>query len=410
MTRWMAMLAVAACGVLGSFGVASADDGAVGSWNLSVGEPPHTYPSWIKVEKKGGKLEGTFLGGAGSPGGCGEVKVDGDTMTFNAHGWKWEGEIDGDKLKGTATNDKGEKRPFEGRRSVAKPDLTGRWIMRAPDDELFETKVALEIEEFAGEYEGMLEGLDREVSDLMLDEDEFSFYIEPGFSSGESGRSVQVKVQGHRMVGDVINMDGTEAKITLEKEMEWGQPIKLFNGKNLDGWKPLGNKDNYHWTVKDGVMVNEGGGGAANIVSERKFKDFKAVVEFKVPEGGNSGVYLRGRYEIQVQDDHGKDPGNGSCGAIYGRNAPKVNACKKAGEWQTYEIEIIGRYVTVKHNGRTIHDHVFLEGITGGAIDSHEDKPGPIYLQGDHGAIAYRTIEITPVKGDPGEKGARSGS
>lgn len=398
MNRWMAILAVAAIVTLGPMSVAGGDQGPVGSWNLTVGDPPHTHPSWIKIEKKDDKLVGNFLGGWGSPGDCGEVKADGKRIKFNAHGRSWEAEIDGDKLSGVAVNDQGEKLKFTGRRSVAKPSLAGRWILRAPDDDLFETKVALIIDEHDGEYEGELEGLDREVSDLTLNGKDFNFYIEPGFSSGESGRSVQAEVQGNKMVGVVINMDGSEAKLTAEKEITWGEPIKLFNGKSLDGWKPLGDPDNFHWKVKDGVMVNEGGGGAANIVSEKKFKDFKAVIEYKVPEGGNSGVYLRGRYEIQVADSFGHDPSNGSNGALYGRAAPKVNASKKPGEWQTFEIELVGQTLTVKHNGRTIHDGIFVEGITGGAIDSNEDEPGPIYLQGDHGPVAYRKIDIIPAK------------
>jgi hypothetical protein len=199
--------------------------------------------------------------------------------------------------------------------------------------------------------------------------------------------------------GTVTGMDGVDRKFTAERKVTWAEPIAVFNGKNLDGWKPLGDPAKSGWKAIDGVMVNTKG-GSANIVTTSKFRDFKLHVEFKVPEGGNSGVYLRGRHEIQVADSAGKKPDWHGCGSIYSRIAPSENACKPASEWQTFDVTLLGNYVTVVHNGKTIIDNQEIEGITGGAIDSDEMAPGPIYLQGDHGEIAYRKIILTPAADD----------
>jgi len=199
--------------------------------------------------------------------------------------------------------------------------------------------------------------------------------------------------------GTITPAEGKAAKFSAKRDRQWGEPIKLFNGKNLDGWKtidPPGEKADNKWTVVDGVLTNTGGG--KNIVSEKTFKDLKLHVEFRVPPKGNSGVYLRGRYEVQVQDSAGKEPSASSCGAVYSRIVPSTNAAKAAGEWQTYDITLVGQYLTVVHNGKTVVDNQELEGITGGALDSNEHTAGPIYFQGDHSKIEYRNITVTPAK------------
>ena len=134
----------------------------------------------------------------------------------------------------------------------------------------------------------------------------------------------------------------------------------------------------------------------ANLVSEQKFTDFKLHIEFRYQKGSNSGVYLRGRYEVQISDSKGLEPSKGDLGAIYGFIKPTEMAAKDAGEWQTYDITLIGRMVTVVANGKTIICNQEIPGITGGAIDSKESEPGPLLLQGDHGPIEYRNIVITP--------------
>jgi hypothetical protein len=127
--------------------------------------------------------------------------------------------------------------------------------------------------------------------------------------------------------------------------------------------------------------------------------DFKLHIEFKYPEGSNSGVYLRGRYEVQVEDGYGKEPSSIYLGGVYGFLTPNENMAKKAGEWQSYDITLVGRRVTVVANGKTIISRQIIPGITGGALNSKEGNPGPILLQGDHGAVEYRNITIaTPEK------------
>jgi hypothetical protein len=135
----------------------------------------------------------------------------------------------------------------------------------------------------------------------------------------------------------------------------------------------------------------------ANIRTKAAFKDFKLHIEAKVPKEGNSGVYLRGRYEVQVADSYNRKPSPTGMGGIFGRITPTNNPSKPAGEWQTLDITFIGYHVTVALNGERIIDNQEIEGITGGAIDSKETKPGPIYLQGNHSPIAYRNIVLAPL-------------
>ena len=166
----------------------------------------------------------------------------------------------------------------------------------------------------------------------------------------------------------------------------------LFNGKDLTGWKLLGEAKKSKWKAEGGVLVNAGRG--CNLETEKAFRDFKLHVEFKVPKHSNSGVYLRGRYEVQVEDSYGQKPHGGVCGAIYSRIVPSENASKQAGEWQDFDITLVGQYVTVVYNGKKIIDNQEIEGITGGALDVNEHEAGPLYIQGDHGSVDYRKIRI----------------
>lgn len=216
----------------------------------------------------------------------------------------------------------------------------------------------------------------------------------------------EAKLADGELAGEVTRKNGEKLKFVGKRfvpkpesrtQPEWGEPIKLFNGKDLEGWEGIrGEKGTGNWKAEDGELVNPAHG--ANIRTKAVFRDFKLHIEFNVPPHGNSGVYLRGRYEIQVADSYGQPPGVGSCGALYGRIAPSENVCKKPGEWQSFDITIVGQRLTVVQNGKTIIDNKVIEGITGGAIDSDEYAPGPIYLQGDHSAVKYRNIVLTPAK------------
>jgi Domain of Unknown Function (DUF1080) len=191
-----------------------------------------------------------------------------------------------------------------------------------------------------------------------------------------------------------------------DKPPKWGEPVELFNGKDLTGWSTsppgpdtfpppkVANADS--WTVRDGLLVNTKAG--VNLVSERKFTDFKLHAEFRYPKGSNSGIYLRGRYEVQIEDNHGLDPDSHLIGGIYGFLNPSTNPSKPAGEWQTIDAELVGRVVTVHLNGERIIDRQTIPGITGGALDSDEGAPGPIMLQGDHGPIDFRRVRVVEGK------------
>ena len=150
------------------------------------------------------------------------------------------------------------------------------------------------------------------------------------------------------------------------------------------------------WVVEDGILRSKKSG--SNLVSEQTFNDFKLHVEFRYEKGSNSGVYLRGRYEVQIEDNKGLNPWRGYFSAIYGFLVPSEIVAKDAGEWQTYDITLIGRMVTVIANGVTVISNQQIPGITGGALDSKEGEPGPILFQGDHGPIDFRNIVITPAK------------
>lgn len=184
-----------------------------------------------------------------------------------------------------------------------------------------------------------------------------------------------------------------------------GKPVVLFNGKDMTGWRPQAPMNPARpwkplplgWEIVDGAMHNPNP-PAADLVSDQKFMDFKLEVEFKVEARTNSGVYLGGRHEIQIEDDYGKQPGLLTHGAIYGFVAPTEEASRPAGEWQTLEATIIGNRVTVIMNGKKIHDNVVIPAITGGAVDTNEGEPGPIMLQGDHSKVYYRKVVVTPLR------------
>tara|TARA_B100000886_G_scaffold196279_1_gene135259 strand:+ start:499 stop:1440 length:942 start_codon:yes stop_codon:yes gene_type:complete len=193
--------------------------------------------------------------------------------------------------------------------------------------------------------------------------------------------------------GRVNKFSGVRApKLIRSMDVNWGKSISLFNGYNLNGWKSSDPEKENQWTVKKGVLLNPESG--VNLITDKKFEDFKLSIEFRYPKGSNSGIYLRGRYEVQVEDNYGLEPESTLFGGIYGFLKPNQMAAKPAGEWQRYDITLIGRRVSVIANGKKIINDQIIPGITGGALDSKEGLPGPIMLQGDHGTIEYRNIKI----------------
>ena len=181
------------------------------------------------------------------------------------------------------------------------------------------------------------------------------------------------------------------------KPPKWGKPIELFNRKDLAGWHMSDPNAEKVWKVENGELITPGNG--PELINDGKYEDFKLHVEFNCGENSNSGVYLRGRYEVQIETDSIEEPPSHHMGGVYGFLAPTPEQPRKPGAWQTYDITLIGRMITVVQNGQTIMDNKEIPGITGGALDSHEELPGPIYLQGsEKGRVAFRGIVLTPAE------------
>jgi hypothetical protein len=182
-------------------------------------------------------------------------------------------------------------------------------------------------------------------------------------------------------------------------KVKYGEAITLFDGKDLNGWRLVESKADNGWSAVDGQLINrvEKGKHLGNLRTDREFEDFNLTLETRTQAGSNSGIYLRGIYEIQVAETYGRplDPHN--MGALYSRITPTVAAEKPIGEWQTFDITLVDRHVTVILNGQKIIDNQPVLGCTGGAMTSDESKPGPLMLQGDHTNIDYRNIVIRPV-------------
>jgi hypothetical protein len=186
--------------------------------------------------------------------------------------------------------------------------------------------------------------------------------------------------------------------------LKFGTPVNLFNGKDLTGWRLINEKQKNGFSVSDGILSNnpvqtEGAEHISygNIRTDQEFEDFNLKLEVNVTAESNSGVYLRGMYEIQVIDSYKKELDSHYMGALYSRIKPSVNAEKPAGQWQTMDITLCDRHVTVILNGVKIIDNQPVYGPTGGAMKSDVFTPGPIYLQGDHSAVQYRNIVLTPI-------------
>lgn len=280
--------------------------------------------------------------------------------------------------------------------AVFNPAILGRWDVTVLGEDSY--PLWFEIAETEGRLKGRLQGrfghaLDLESVEasgthLMMTVDETTYHA---------------NLEGARWKGSGEAKDGARFEWVAERapelparaEVSWGEPISLFEGEDLTGWVPRHPSQPNRWKAEGGVLLNEEAG--SDLVTEAKFQDFKLHAEVMVPEGSNSGIYLRGRYEVQVQDDYGKEPHARGMGGIYGQVTPTENAALPPGEWQSYDITLLGRTVTVVLNGKTIIDRKEIPGITGGALDSRETEPGPIFLQGDHGRILYRNLVLTPA-------------
>jgi len=276
------------------------------------------------------------------------------------------------------------------------PGILGRWDVTVPGEDSY--PLWFELVDTQGVLKGRLQGRFGHALDLESVEatgTQLTMKVEE--------TTYHANLEGSTWKGSGEGRDGAKFEWVAERAPElparadvaWGEPLQLFNGADLAGWVPRHASQPNQWKAEDGTLVNEDSG--SDLVTEAKFQDFQLHAEVMVPQGSNSGIYLRGRYEVQVQDDHGKEPHARGMGGIYGQVTPVENAALPAGEWQSFDITLVGRTVTVVLNGKTIINRQQIPGITGGALDSREAEPGPIFLQGDHGRILYRNLVLTPA-------------
>jgi hypothetical protein len=254
-----------------------------------------------------------------------------------------------------------------------------------------------------GSYVGRV-GSARPISQVEFRAGRISFELPPQWEIAANQMRVSAAYADNKLDGVLKDFDGKELKwsalrapgLKRAEPPVWGEPVELFNGNDLTGWHPRSAKTKNGWIVRDGLLKNVTPGN--DLVTTAKFDDFQLHAEFRYPKGSNSGIYLRGRYEVQIEDDLGQEPDNLAIAGVYGFLSPSINATKPPGAWQSFDITLVGRVVTVIFNGERVIDRQTIPGITGGALDSHEGEPGPILLQGDHGPIEFRKVTLTPAR------------
>jgi hypothetical protein len=282
--------------------------------------------------------------------------------------------------------------------------VLGRWdlTVRGPDGDYpswFEIRLRTEsslMAEFVGQFGSM-----RHASAVTFAGDRLQVRIPVQYERRDGGEQVfEGKLDGDRLSGqtriddgDSLDWTGVRAPLLDHTEVgEWGDPVALV-GNGLTGWRPRSMRHAGCWTVEDGILSATP--PCVDLITDARFDDFRLQLEFRYPPGSNSGIYLRGRYEVQIQDDLGKAVDPLRIGGVYGFIAPRTNAAGEPNEWQTMDIELVGRRVTVILNGTVIIAKREIAGITGGALDSNEGSVGPLMLQGDHGPIEYRSVIVT---------------
>jgi hypothetical protein len=243
-------------------------------------------------------------------------------------------------------------------------------------------------------------GSARPISKIEFANGKMHFTIPPQWEREDNDLVFDAVLANEKLTGTMVAANGKSYQWSAEKAPSlnrsqppvWGNPVKLFNGTDMTGWHTTGGNQ---WLVEDGVLKSPKSG--SNLVSDQQFDDFKLHIEFRYPKGSNSGVYLRGRYEIQINDAYGQQPTYDYLGAVYGFIKPSQMVAKAPGEWQYYDVTLVGRRVTVIANGVQIITDAEIPGITGGALNSREAAPGPLQIQGDHGPVELRNIIVTPA-------------
>jgi hypothetical protein len=245
-------------------------------------------------------------------------------------------------------------------------------------------------------------GSARPIAKVTYADSTMRFAIPPQWDAANADMTFEGTLANEVLSGTIVTSGGEREAFTGKRAPSlrrtappvWGASVPLFNGRDLSGWTSFGGTNN--WKVVSAMLTNTKPG--ANLMTDARYTDFKLHIEFRYPKNGNSGVYLRGRHEVQVEDISDAELNSTHIGGVYGFLVPNENATNGPNVWNTYDITLIGRRVTVVLNGKTVIADQIIPGITGGAIDSDEGAPGPIYLQGDHTTVEYRNIMITPVK------------
>ena len=290
----------------------------------------------------------------------------------------------------------------------ARPPVIGTWdlTLTAPDGRALPSWLEVHSSGrgvLVGRFVGVV-GCVRPISRLTYANDTLRFALPPQWEAGDADIQFAGVLAGDNLSGTITDPNGTRFPFTgvrapaLRRATPvWGAARQLFNGRDLAGWHTVGGTN--QWSAVSGVLTNAKGG--ANLVTDATYTDFKLHVEVRYPALGNSGVYLRGRHEVQVEDSvvtNADGEATGGLGAIYGFLIPNQNASNGAGKWEMLDVTLIGRRVTVVLNGKRIISEAEIPGPTGGALDSKEGAPGPIMLQGDHGPVEYRNLTIAPAR------------
>ncbi|HUN83267.1 MAG TPA: DUF1080 domain-containing protein [Terracidiphilus sp.] len=298
-------------------------------------------------------------------------------------------------------------------------EFIGRWdlTLKAPDREY---PSWLEIQQNRGQINALFVsrwGNARALPKVEIDNTHITFVSPKEEEDRKDDMVFEGELKGDRLSGTTTGPDGAPwtwigvraPALKRNENPKWGSPITLFNGQDLTGWK-MSKPGPPDWTVKDGILVSPGNG--PELISDAKFQDFKLHLEFNCGTNANSGVYLRGRYEVQIETESASEPASHHTGGVYGFLAPEPELERAPNVWQKFDITLIGRRVTVVQNGRTVIANREIPGITGGALDSDEALPGPIYLQGsEKGHVQFRNIVITPAREDiPAAKQSASGN
>jgi len=309
----------------------------LGRWNMTGTGPDSSNVYWLEIKEDGGQLTGMFLNRVGNPNPLGQVKVENGELIFHERG-------------------RGDALGQEYRAKIEDGKLIGRHS------------------------------------------------VMQGGGRGRRGAAADPNAPPPPPPTErVINWVGVRPpawpKADANAKHTYGDPIVLFDGTSLDAFTMPNGSPVERWSVTDGIAVNQYPQGR-QIVSKQKFFNFKVNAEYKLAETSNSGIYLRGRYELQILEDASDTRGRPDLGhmSIYGRTAPLVKASKPAGEWQTMEAILVENRVTVTLNGQRVHDNQIIEGITGGALDNNELAPGPLMIQGDHQLVWIRKLVVTPIK------------